>query len=886
MEKKNGPINQKEKKSSDNWIYLDFCLGRQALPLGTHTCLVYRNQKRKNRIILQFIADGLQKGEQVVCITDSLTKEAILDWLKKKEIHISAADLERKLVVQSTKSMYYPNGYFSPEETMEKWRRLTMESPVEGLRVTGEVNWLSSDLPGAERFIEYEFMADEFFKNNFTTVVCQFDVNSLHGATLMEIIHMHPMLIVNGQIMHNPFYYSSARKQRAFPFRGRRKMLRQTKQQAGTLLLAVTGILETLPTLQRKAEFTEGLLHSVLEIKKSHLCLPGYRSQSFISKECQECKAQRKAEDYLAYSCPLIDRPNFATYAIKTADFCFGYLVLSEKEVYNNSLLMALVFNYINLLAISLENSIRRNQLQQNEKRIKAIMEGTDEGLWEYDFSTGRLEFDDNWQRILEYKPGEIEYNLRWLEENIHPDHYSHLGQALDDYLQKKTKYCDVEYKIKTKSGKWKWVWSRGIALTYDENNKPLKLTGTNRDITLYRQTREALEASVKQLALEKERANLLKMQKLESLGILAGGIAHDFNNLLSVILSNLQLAEYKLAKGQDATKDLKTVEKGTLRAAKLTKQLLAFSKGGAPVKQTVVLHEIIKETAEFALKGTPIKIEYFLPPDLWSVEIDTGQICQVLHNLLLNAYQAMPGGGVVKISAHNEILPPGNGMMLKPGNYVKVMVKDQGIGIPEENLGKIFDPYFTTKKQGSGLGLASSYYIIKNHGGYIGVSSQVGHGSVFYIYLPSSQKKFEPKAGTTKLRTEEKGRRILLMDDEPLLRNSVKEFLEACGHQVQEAAEGKEAVTLYKKSREMNAPFDVVIMDLTIPGGMGGKEAAGQILSMDPKAKIIVSSGYSNDPVLAEHVEYGFCDVITKPFSLEELHEKIVRVLSQEKSW
>ena len=267
----------------------------------------------------------------------------------------------------------------------------------------------------------------------------------------------------------------------------------------------------------------------------------------------------------------------------------------------------------------------------------------------------------------------------------------------------------------------------------------------------------EALEASVKQLVLEKERANLLKMQKLESLGILAGGIAHDFNNLLSVILSNLQLAEYKLAKGQDATKDLKTVEKGTLRAAKLTKQLLAFSKGGAPVKQTVVLHEIIKETAEFALKGTPIKIEYFLPPDLWSVEIDTGQICQVLHNLLLNAYQAMPGGGVVKISAHNEILPPGNGMMLKPGNYVKVMVKDQGIGIPEENLGKIFDPYFTTKKQGSGLGLASSYYIIKT----MAVISGFFTGrpwSVFYIYLPSSQKNSN-RSRNNKARTEEKGK-------------------------------------------------------------------------------------------------------------------------------
>src|SRR5690554_5799341 len=398
---------------------------------------------------------------------------------------------------------------------------------------------------------------------------------------------------------------------------------------------------------------------------------------------------------------------------------------------------MALVFNYINLLAISLENSIRRNQLQQNEKRIKAIMEGTDEGLWEYDFSTGRLEFDDNWQRILEYKPGEVEYNLRWLEENIHPGHLSRLSQALRDYLQKKTKYCDVEYKIKTKGGKWKWVWSRGIALTYDENNKPLKLTGTNRDITLYRQTREALEASVKQLALEKERANLLKMQKLESLGILAGGIAHDFNNLLSVILSNIQLAEFKLAKGNDAIKDLKTVEKATLNAAKLTKQLLAFSKGGAPVKQTAVLSEIIEESAEFALKGTPIKVLCSLPPGLWAVEIDTGQISQVLHNLMLNAYQAMPGGGLIKISARNKSVPLKNEMMLKPGNYVMVTIEDQGTGIPEEILTKIFDPYFTTKEQGTGLGLASSYYIIKNHDGYIGVSSKVECGSTFYIYLP-----------------------------------------------------------------------------------------------------------------------------------------------------
>lgn len=903
MEKKKGSISQ-EKNCTDCWVFLDFCLGKQAVPLGTHTCLLYRDQEKKNRIILQFIADGLQKGEKVICVTDSLTKETVLDWLKKEISHLPA-DFESRLVVEDTKSMYYPNGYFSPEEVMENWRRFAEGSPPEGLRVTGELTWLSSGLPGSERYIDYERMANEFFNKNSATVVCQFDANTLHSTTLIQVINIHPMLIVNGQIMHNPFYSSAALHRPVLaPFKWRREKA-TLHQQAGTFLLAVAGILETLPTLQKKAEFSEGILRSVLKIKECHLCLPGYLSQSFITDYCRKCIEQREAGDGLSYGCPLVDKPNLVTYSIKTADFCFGNLIIPKKEADKDSLLMALVFNYINLLALSLENSIRREQLQalnedlkaqiekkekmrallqQNEERIKAIMEGTDEGLWEYDFVTGKLEFDENWQRILEYKPGEAEYNLEWLRENIHPDHQPRLIQAFEDYLQKKTKYCDVEYKIKTRRGEWKWLWTRGIALTHDESNKPLKLTGTYRDITLYKQTQEALEASVKQLALEKERANMLKMQKLESLGILAGGIAHDFNNLLSVILANLQLAEFKLAKGQDATKELKTMGKATLRAAKLTKQLLAFAKGGAPVKQIANLCEIIAETAEFAVKGTPAKIEYSLPPGLWAVEIDTGQISQVLHNLLLNACQAMPEGGIIKISACNEVLPPENEMMLKPGNYVRVAVEDEGVGIPEEILMKIFDPYFTTKEMGSGLGLASSYYIIKNHGGYIGVSSQVGSGSTFYFYLPASVEKPKQETVTKNRLPEEKGKKILLMDDEPLLRNSVKEFLEDYGHEVAVAAEGKEAVSLYKKAKEMKAPFDVVIMDLTIPGGMGGKEAAQEILALDPKARIIVSSGYSNDPILAKHAEYGFCDVIAKPFSLEDLYERVVKASSQEK--
>lgn len=905
MQQKNTKRNRSE-RGDNNLAFLGFCLSRQTVPLGTHTCLIYRNQEKKNRLILRFLADGIQKGEKVLCITDSLTRENILDWLRKKIVDISDEDLERRLLVKTTKSIYYPEGYFSPEEMIERWRRLAEKSAVEGFRrfrATGETNWLASDLPGAERFVEYEILANKFFKNKSITVVCQFDANSLHGATLMEIINVHPMLIVHGQIMHNPFYYSTNIRRFAFiPFMKRKKLqkIEQTSS-ISTLLLAVTGILETLPTLQRKAEFTEGLLRSVLKFQESHLCLPGYVSQSFISNQCRRYRAHRKTEGYLPYSCPLIGKSNLTGYAIKTADFFFGYLLLSRKEVYKNSLLMTLVFNYLNLLALSLENSMQKNQLQalnedltaqigikekmrallqQNEERTKAVMEGTDEGLWELDLSTGRIEYDENWQRILGYKPGEVKYNIEWLKDNIYPDHKSRLLKAIRDYQAKNKKYYDLEYRLKTKSGEWKWVWTRGTALTYDENNNPLKLTGTNRDITLYRQTEEALQASEKQLTAEKERANLLKMQKLESLGILAGGIAHDFNNLLSVILSNIQLAEFKLAKGNDAIKDLKTVEKATLNAAKLTKQLLAFSKGGAPVKQTAVLSEIIEETAEFALKGTPIKVLCSLPPGLWAVEIDTGQISQVLHNLMLNAYQAMPGGGLIKISARNKSVPLKNEMMLKPGNYVMVTIEDQGTGIPEEILTKIFDPYFTTKEQGTGLGLASSYYIIKNHDGYIGVSSKVECGSTFYIYLPASAKKPVPITRPRKLFSEEKGKRILLMDDEPFIRNSVKEFLEGYGYKVQVAEEGAKAVILYNKGKEMSEPFDVVIMDLTIPGGIGGKEAAQEILKIDPKAKIIVSSGYSNDPVLANYLEYGFCNVITKPFLLEDLREKIVTSL------
>ena len=886
--------------------YINLDSTKQTIPAGSHTCLLYEDEAKKNEFILQFISTGIQKGEKVLCITDSLTREEILDSVGQDD-YISGHVPHSGLIVTNTKNMYYPDGYFSPEEMLQRWRRLAEEAVDEGfsmLRATGETNWLANGLPGAEKFVEYEVMINGFIKGYPVTIICQFDTRCLHGGVLMEIINVHPLLIVNGQIMHNPFYFSPDTNRVGFNRIKTRAKRREQTNQISTLLLAVTGILEILPTLRRKAEFTEGILRTVLNIKKYHLCLKRYAGQSFTGLDCRGCQAPAKGDSYDYYSCSLTGRPDLVGYEIKTVNFFFGYLLLSRREANNDLPLTALVFNYLNLLALSLENSLQKEQLQalnrdlqaeitgkekiaallrQNEQRIKAIMKGTDEGLWEWDLSGGTIEYDENWQRILGYEPGEIRYDYEWFKRNVHPDHRLALDKALKDYREGGQKYYELEYKIKTKSGRWKWVWTRGITLPNGENTQPFKLTGTNRDITLYRDTQKALQTSEEQLAAEKERSQLLKMQKLESLGILAGGIAHDFNNLLSAILSRVQLVVLKLGKESDAIKDLQAVEKATLKAAKLTKQLLAFSKGGAPVKQAAMLSEIIKETAEFALKGTPVKIEYFLSPELWTVEIDGGQISQVIHNLVINAHHAMPEGGVIKISARNEVVSSKNEMMLKIGKYVKVDIEDEGTGIPEETLTKIFDPYFTTKKSGNGLGLSSSYYIIKNHNGYIGVRSKVGIGSTFYFYLPASQQKLVPVKKSTNLSPDGNGRRILLMDDEPLIRNSVQEFLENCGYKVSTAEEGLAAVALYKQGIKMSTPFDVVIMDLTVPGGMGGKEAVKQILAIDPKAKVIVSSGYSNDPVMSDYQKYGFCNVVTKPFKMEELSEKITNAVPRD---
>jgi len=379
----------------------------------------------------------------------------------------------------------------------------------------------------------------------------------------------------------------------------------------------------------------------------------------------------------------------------------------------------------------------------------------------------------------------------------------------------------------------------------------------------------------------EKRRAEreLLKADKLESLGVLSGGIAHDFNNILTSILGNISIAKMFAKPGDKIFERLEEAENDCMRARVLTQKILTFSRGGAPIMKTAFISELLRDSASFALSGSNVRCEFSIPDDLWRIEVDEGQIAQAISNLIINASQAMPGGGVINLLAENIVVDEKQGIPLNNGGYVKISVTDHGIGIPKEHFQQIFDPYYTTKRGGSGLGLAIAYSIVKRHNGYIDVKSIPGKETTFSIYLPAS-----PKEALAEKESGEKIRggkgKILVMDDEKMIRDVVGDMLGILGYEAGFAKDGAEAVELYKKAEQSVRPFDAVIMDLTVPGGMGGKEAVRKLAEIDPEVKAIVSSGYSDDPVMADFRKYGFSNVVAKPYNIKELGDALYEVL------
>lgn len=374
-------------------------------------------------------------------------------------------------------------------------------------------------------------------------------------------------------------------------------------------------------------------------------------------------------------------------------------------------------------------------------------------------------------------------------------------------------------------------------------------------------------------LRLEHEKEQL-KIEKLESIGVLAGGIAHDFNNILTVIMGNITFAQMLVNAEHKAYKPLAEAEKASLRAGEMAQQLLSFAKGGEPVKKTVSVQQLVNEAVSLMLRGSNVKAAVKVPDSLKAIEADEGQISQVFNNIIINATHAMPDGGTLTVTAENALLAATNRFALPAGRYVKIEFADQGCGIAGKNLKKIFDPYFSTKETGSGLGLASAHSIVKRHGGHIGVTSQIGQGTTFVIYLPSLDKTSQDHDSGSEPQTagDHQGGSILVMDDEQMIRDMVAEMLNHLGYQVTTCSNGEETLARYTAARNSGMPFLAVIMDLTIPGGMGGKETARQILELDPNACLIVSSGYSSDPIMADYSRYGFSGAVAKPYKVSEL--------------
>jgi signal transduction histidine kinase/ActR/RegA family two-component response regulator len=377
--------------------------------------------------------------------------------------------------------------------------------------------------------------------------------------------------------------------------------------------------------------------------------------------------------------------------------------------------------------------------------------------------------------------------------------------------------------------------------------------------------------------------ADCLILNKLESTGILAGGIAHDFNNLLTVVLLDLELAQALTPPGEELAHLLEEAKKASLTASGLTQQLITFAKGGAPVRKPTRLSGVIQESVRPSLSGSNVRCEFSLAEDLCLAEVDAGQIGQVIRNMVLNAREAMPEGGVVFVRAENVVLSAQEQPSLPTGEYVRVSIADQGGGVAKDVLPKIFDPYFSTKQggkqRGMGLRLTICHAVAQKHGGAIAVESAVGVGTTFHIYLPAARK-LSGEEKVPVLAGVPRHGRVLVMDDEEAVRRVVGLTLRRMGHEVELAEDGQTAIEVYKKAKSLGRHFDVVILDLMVPGGMGGREAIQALLQIDPAVKAVVMSGYANDPVVLEYDRYGFKSALAKPFNLGQLREILSRVL------
>jgi len=548
------------------------------------------------------------------------------------------------------------------------------------------------------------------------------------------------------------------------------------------------------------------------------------------------------------------------------------------------------------------ERNISAEKLLKSEQKYREFADSLPQTVYECDPS-GRLTFVNRWAyKAFGYTREEFEKGINVFDV-LAPEYVPKARKSFSEILgnARGTKPAGDEFVMQCKNGgtfpaivhsyavftEGVPAGFRGIILDISEIKKveaELRLAHEELEAKIADRTAELALANdeLKKRIEERKRmeAEIVKIGKLDSLSVLAGGIAHDFNNFLTAIITNLSLARMYANKEDKLLEILKRTEDVAFRSKELTAQLLTFSRGGKPLRRIAGVDEILKNSLEFSARGSCVKCDVSIADGLWMANIDEGQMNQVFMNLAINSIQAMPGGGTIKAIASNVTIGAGH-KALQPGRYVKVSISDAGIGIPPENMDKIFDPYFTTKAKGNGLGLASVYSIIKNHEGSVDVESSPGVGTTVNICIPAAEKSSSDEKPRKAEIFKMLSGRVLIMDDEIDIRDTVRLILMKWGLDVSTACDGNEAIEIFKKEKEAGRPFDLLLMDLTVPGGMGGIDAAAKIIEIDPEASILVLSGCFDGPVTADYKKYGFKNFISKPFRLEELNKTLYDFLS-----
>lgn len=504
------------------------------------------------------------------------------------------------------------------------------------------------------------------------------------------------------------------------------------------------------------------------------------------------------------------------------------------------------------------ERVLFEQALKESEEKYRLLVENANDGI--ILLQDCEIRFAN--PKVKEFFQGvEGLPTLKGVLESVHPEDREALLRRYSRRVRGEPLQSRHLFRVVDKKGDLRWIESNAAAATWD--GEPAFFYFLS-DVTA-------------RLQMEDER---LKAQKLETIGILAGGIAHDFNNILTAIHGNISMAKTDVT-SEDAVRDrLEKAESACLRAESLTRQLLTFARGSSHTKKLCSVANAVREACRFALRGSNSALELSVPEDLWSAEADEGQINQVVHNLIINADQAMGHGGVVHVSAKNLSVNRAMGLPVESGPYLRIDVHDSGLGIPEEDIPRIFDPYFTTKPKGTGLGLASSYSIIRNHRGVITVESEINVGTTLRVYLPACPGEV-PQPRETGQRLRKSDGRVLLMDDERDVREVAGKMLSHLGFKVTLAQDGDQALNLYKHAMSRSEPYDAVILDLTIPGGMGGRQAIVKLREVDPAVRAIVASGFSTNSILSDFQAHGFLGAITKPFTLQSMSQTLTQVLA-----